>query len=310
MIKQEIILLKIILIILLVSISNCKTYEGKYEAELLGSDNKYFEYEDLSIKYSDHGSGQTIVFVHGLGSSSFTWRFLYKYFSLNYRVISLDLKGFGESSKPFGNDYMVSDQAKIIHSFLVNMNLNDVTLVGNSYGGAVVLSTFLNAKHKIKERISKLVLLDPAAYSQKELPGYVGLLRTPVFNRIALTLWDKNIIAKYVLKEIFHDDSLITDEMITTYSGYLKGSQSHNALIETAKNISSVETESMSTRYNQIDIPVLIIWGEFDEVINKSMGEQLNRDILNSKLVIISDCGHVPQEELPEETIAIIGQFL
>lgn len=297
-------------ILLLISITSCSTYGRSDYQNFIEADVRFFKYEELDIKYTDIGVGNTILFIHGLGSSSFTWRHLYKYYSLDYRVISLDLKGFGDSSKPINRKYTVSDQAKIIHRFIENMDLSDVTLVGNSYGGAVVLSTFLTGDLDLKRRVSHLILLDPAAYNQKKYPGYVTLLRTPFFNRVALGLGSKNFIARVVLKQIFYNDSLITHEMVSTYGGYLRGASSHNALIETAKSISSAETERLSVRYSQIDIPVLIIWGEYDNVISKAMGEQLNRDIPNSELMILNNCGHVPQEELPLDTIDAINKWL
>ncbi|OJF75658.1 MAG: hypothetical protein BKP49_11140 [Treponema sp. CETP13] len=296
--------------LLFLCITSCTTLPKQYDALLIDYDVKHFKYEDSSIKYTETGSGQTILFVHGLGAASFTWRYLYEYYSKNYHVISLDLKGFGDSSKPIDDHYLVSDQAKIIHSFIVNKNLNNVILVANSYGGAVVLTSYLEAKPDIKNSIKKLILLDPAAYFPKKFPGYVALLRTPVLNRMILTFGNKNFLSKFVLKQLFYDKSLITDEMITTYGGFLKGSPVHNALIETAKNIYTPETAALTASYNKITIPVLIIWGKFDTVIDKSIGEELNRNIVNSKLVIIDDCGHAPQEELPDQAIAIINNFL
>ncbi len=303
---------KKILLLTLLSLSslNCTTTAVKELVNnYIDSDIQYYNYNDLDIKFTDHGSGETILFIHGLGSSSFTWRHLYKYYSLEYRVISIDLKGFGNSSKPINKDYLISDQANLVQQFINDLELKDITIIGNSFGGAVALSTYTNADFYTKRKITKLILLDPAAYKQEKLPGYVALLQTPFLNKIALIFGPKNLIANIILKQIFYDDSLITNEMITTYGNFLKGPKSHNALIQTAKSVSSDETIKLSSSYKNIRIPVLIIWGEDDNVIKKQMGEQLNSDIPKSELVILENCGHVPQEESPDLTINIINDF-
>ncbi|MBN2618394.1 MAG: alpha/beta hydrolase [Spirochaetales bacterium] len=289
---------------------SCTTFVDGIADNYMNSDIEYFEYNDLKIRYSDTGSGTPIIFLHGLGASSFTWRYLYKYYSLEYRVISLDLKGFGDSSKPNDNDYRISDQAKIIQKFINEKNLSNVTLIGNSYGGSVALSTFANADTKTKGKISNMILIDPAAYRQEKMPGYISLLQTPLINKLTLYISPKNLIAKIILKLIFYNDSLITDEMVLTYGNLLKDGEAHNALIQTAIGVSDKETSDISSLYKQINIPVLIIWGNNDKIIEKNDGIKLNNDLPKSELVILDDCGHIPQEEQPEITINVINNFL
>lgn len=269
---------------------------------------KHFNYGDLDIQYTDEGEGDPLLFIHGLGSSSYTWRHLNRYYKKFKRVICIDLKGFGDSPKPLNSDYLVENQSDMIIDFIKTMNLKNLTIVGNSYGGTVVLSTYINASDRIKKSIKNLVLMDPAAYDQ-EFPNYIALLRAPIINKLTLTLVPKEIISKLVLKKIFHKDHLITQEMISTYGKYLRGGNSHNALIKTAKNIIAKDIDSFTAKYSEIKIPVLLIWGDKDNVITLDIGKRLNKDILTSTLEVIKNCGHVPQEEHPLKTIEIMDQF-
>jgi pimeloyl-ACP methyl ester carboxylesterase len=68
--------------------------------------------------------------------------------------------------------------------------------------------------------------------------------------------------------------------------------------------------EEISERYKSINIPVLLIWGDKDEIVPLEVGRKLAGNIPNSKLVIVPNCGHVPQEECPRQTIEAIESFL
>ncbi len=171
------------------------------------------------------------------------------------------------------------------------------------------MSSYVSAEPKLQKSIKNLILIDSAAYKQ-EIPGFISLLRTPVVNSLALGLVPNNLNSETVLKELVYNDSLITEEMIQTYGSYLNGSDSHHALIQTANNIIPQNIDSLSAKYQEITIPVLIIWGEEDSIVHKSVGERLHREIAKSTFMAINDCGHIPQEEFPENTIDIINNFM
>lgn len=293
----------------LVLLAGCRTTSEFSGYKFDEGETTYFTYNESEIWYEDKGEGDTLLFVHGFGSSSYTWRYLQDRYSRTNRVICIDLKGFGASSKPFDNNYQLRDQTEIVKEFIKYLDLKDITMIGHSFGGAVVLSTYVESDIEIKSRIENLILIDSAAYEQK-IPDYISLLRTPIINSLALSIVPPNANSERVLKELIYDDSLITTEMIETYGKFLEGSDAQHALIQTAYNIIPDDIDLLSAKYKDIPIPVLIIWGEEDQVIHKSIGERLHKDIKNSTFIALENCGHIPQEEYPYKTINIMDDFI
>jgi pimeloyl-ACP methyl ester carboxylesterase len=278
--------------------------EGLFDME---TGRKTFVHDGVNISYIDRGSGTPMLMLHGFGASSYSWRYIISGFAKEYRVLAVDLKGFGLSDKPNDSNYSVKDQSNIIKYFIKENHLRDVVLVGNSFGGAVALLTSFELRES--GNIKSLILLDSAGYDQ-DFPFFIKILRIPLLNRLSLSLVPNRTNAKMILDKAFWDDSKITEEMVSVYANYIGLSGSHHALIMTAEEIVPNDIASIMQKYKQITVPVLIIWGERDEIIPLSIGQRLAKDIPGARLQIINNCGHAPQEECPEETIYLIKNFL
>lgn len=267
-----------------------------------------FDYHGISIKYTDEGAGRPLIFLHGFGASSYSWRYLTRHFSENYRVIAVDLKGFGLSDKPFDNRYSLREQALIIKSFIENKSLRDVVLVGNSFGGAVAMMTCLEFSGP-QSPIRKMVLIDSPA-SRQDMPNIFALLRTPPFNWLAISLMPPRVAAWATLEKDYFNSSKISDEAVLVYASYLKLPGARSALLRTAEQLVPPNLNHILERYREVTMPVLILWGEEDRTIPLSTGRLLASEIRNSRLMVIPNCGHLPQEECPEQTIEFISDFL
>jgi pimeloyl-ACP methyl ester carboxylesterase len=275
----------------------------------MNSRKSTFEYKGFSINYEDQGQGQPIILLHGFGASTYTWRYFLPYFSKAYRVIAIDLKGHGLSDKPRDNNYSVADQADIIYEFIRVHSLDNVTLVGNSMGGAVSIITYLMQCDHGTNYISKLVLIDSASYKQR-LPDFISILRIPIINKLSICLTSNKYKARNVLKQAIFDRTKITEDMVATYASYLSLPGSSYALTKTAQQIVPSNIDEVTERYKSITIPVLIIWGEKDTIIPLEVGRKLAANIPNSKLVVIPNCGHIPQEECPSQAIEAMESFM
>src|SRR5262249_43701126 len=111
----------------------------------------------VRLHYQDEGKGPLPVLIHGFGASSYPWRHLAPALARDHRVIAVDLKGFGQSDKPFDERYSVFDQADLLAQLIVDKNLHNLTLVGHSFGGGGALLLALQADPSLNGRISKLV---------------------------------------------------------------------------------------------------------------------------------------------------------
>ncbi len=273
------------------------------------SDTKTFFYEGVKIKYDEIGSGEPIILLHGFGVSSYSWHLISKPLSQKNKLFLIDLKGFGSSDKPLDDKYSISDQAEIILSFIQKNNLQNLILIGHSMGGVVALQTVLQCIKTGNNFLKGLILIDSPAYKQR-LPLFIQILRIPVLNKLIFSFLPVKLCTKLLLRKTFFNDNKITDEMVKNYSRSLDMTGSSHALIATANKIVPENTDEITSKYKEIKIPTLIIWGEDDKIIPLPTGQHLEQTIPNSKLVIILDCGHMPQEEKPEETTEIISEFL
>ena len=103
---------------------------------------KYLTVDGVKLAYEEYGHGKPVLFLHGFGASSFSWRFVAQTLSkqLNRRCICLDLMGFGASEKPLDESYTLTRQANLVSGFISKMEIESLSLVGHSYGGGVCLT--------------------------------------------------------------------------------------------------------------------------------------------------------------------------
>lgn len=254
------------------------------------------------------GSGDPILAIHGLGASIYTWRNL-KGRLPNHKLILLDLKGHGESPKPHDQNYSIPDQAELVLQFIREHDLRNLTLMGNSYGGAVSLMVAIKLCQEEPGRLAKLILIGSGGYNQ-DLPWHLKLLRLPVLGWLALHLVPPSMNTLTVLRYSYFKKSLIGWNQIKAYAKPIGSTGGRLALRQVARQAVPENFEDFTAQYPTICVPTLILWGREDRVIPLSIGEKLDHDIPNTKLVILDEVGHVPQEENPEATIEAILKFL
>ena len=255
--------------------------------------------------FESHGSGpRTLILLHGFGATSETWRDILPLLSEDARVILLDLKGFGRALKPQDNRYTLRDHADYVLEFIDRQQLERVVLVGNSFGGAVAIATQMRSS-----RVEGLVLISSAAYPQ-DLPPFIYLLQVPIVSRLILKLVPARQRVKMVLRHAMCDPKLITQERVERHAAFLDLPGSHQAAIATARQIIPDDHSRFLAELKNIPVPSLILWGDSDRVLPTAFATRLHADIPKSTLHILKDCGHVPQEEKPDETAGHILEFL
>ena len=264
----------------------------------------FADIDGLPVHYQEKGTGTPIVLIHGYTSSTYTWKDVFEQLSRTFRVIAVDLKGFGFTAKPDG-DYTRRAQGDLVIRFLDHLKIDQAILCGNSMGGEVSL----NAAVRYPQRILALVLVDSAGVTVSntgsvsppimQMP-FIG----PAFAALALTSdsWIRD-----GLKKSFYDQSKVTDDRVAAYYRPLKtrGGQRAAFQARAQAGLDRVEPE-----IGKIGQPTLIIWGAEDQLIPIDAGRKLNSLIKGSRLVVIDQCGHVPQEEMPERLVREVEAFL
>jgi pimeloyl-ACP methyl ester carboxylesterase len=259
----------------------------------------------LELHATIKGHGNPIVFLHGFGSSSYSFHYLTDALSKKYQTIAIDLKGFGDSPKPDDRRYSVYDQAVLVEHFIQQHHLKNVTLVGHSYGGGVALSLALLRPKLIK----KIVLIDSVAYRQY-IPSMMRDTQIPIVGALGFHL----LPASYEMREsydyLFYDKRKIDKKTLAVMAKNLQKTNAKTVFLSAVKDLVPEDIDEVSKRYKNIKIPTLIIWGDKDVVVRKSTGYRLHRDLKNSKLKVIEKCGHIPHEEKPKEVLKYILDFL
>jgi pimeloyl-ACP methyl ester carboxylesterase len=264
------------------------------------------------LYYAIYGTGQPLLAIHGLGASMYSWREFVKVPNTfpGYQIILIDLKGSGNSEKPHNKNYSILTQRDLVLQFIEELNLKNLTLVGNSYGGAVSLLVAIKLCEPQKPKVlSKLILLDSGGYNLL-LPWYLKLLRTPVLGWLALHILSPKQAAETVLKNAYYNDHLITQEQIAAYAAPIGSRGGRYALLQISKGVIPPDIDKIVAQYPSINVPTYILWGLNDKVIPLKIGEMLHAAIGGSRLELINECGHVPQEEKPAETICWMREFL
>ena len=260
---------------------------------------------DVQIK----GSGPPMLLVHGFASCRYTFRYIIDAFCDTYTTFAIDLLGHGDSPKPKGADYSLYRQSELVRDVIDRHGLENVTLIGHSFGGGVSLKVALDELTDGSSRLKNLVLIGSASFAQK-FPPFIGVLRHPILGRILPPFVPAKVGAKRALRFAYHNRDRITPEQIEGWAVPNRAKGIRYSMRQTALQILPPNLDELTAKYPSIDLPTLLIWGQQDRVVPLSIGKRLHEVLPDSQLKIVPDCGHVPQEEWPELTIDLLRSFL
>jgi len=265
--------------------------------------NKYIKLRNVNINYIEKGKeGNNILFLHGLGGNTSTFRYCIEKISKNNKIYALDLKGFGYSERPLNSNYSLEEQAKILLEFLNKKNITKVIAVGHSMGGEITLLAY----NMNPEKFSKIILIDSSGLENS--PRFLlKFINQPIVDVIYYNLFNKESSFRKVLRTLFFDDTLIDKEVVQNYYTPFKIENSNKAYLNIMKGF---KRYNISDILVDISIPTLVIWGENDTWIDVKYGYKFNKLIKNSKLEIIPEVGHLCIEEKHDITNKIIEDFI
>ena len=253
---------------------------------------------DHTITYSEGGTGDTIVMVHGFGGNKDNWLRFAKFITPKYHVILPDLPGFGESTRLQNAHYNIMAQVDRLNAFCKELRIPKFHIVGNSMGGNISG----NYAAKYPEMIKTLALFDSSGVKspikserdQMNGKGFNPLLtHSPAdYDRLIKFLFVKPPGIPSMAKKILAEQAAID--------------RSFNAKIYQDMLLDNFELEGKLSKISQ---STLILWGDTDRVIDVS-SVSVFQEIKNHKKIIMKDCGHVPMLERPEETASIYLHFL
>jgi pimeloyl-ACP methyl ester carboxylesterase len=269
------------------------------------SASRFADVEGVRVHYQERGSGDVLVLIHGNNSSAYSWTDVFDELAKEFRVVALDLKGFGFTSKPVG-DYRVETQAALVVGLLDRLGIERATLCGSSMGGGVALAAAIN----YPQRVSSLILVDSSAFEEVRsaaalAPAYV---RWPYIGSAVTALaLTSDALVRDGLRKSFYDESKVTGARVEAYYRPLRTRDGQRAarLVRDQRDYTQIENS-----LDKIRQPALVIWGAQDRLISLEDGKRLHSKLSNSRFVVFENCGHLPQEEMPERFVREVWGFM
>jgi 2-hydroxy-6-oxonona-2,4-dienedioate hydrolase len=279
-----------------IDLDRYKIEKNKFKTKKVNGYNIiYTESENASLKH--------VLFIHGIGASLLGWRDIPDALSEQFHTIAVDLIGFGGSDKPKEADYTIKGFSKFILDFIQAIGITNekICIVGHSLGGYIALQFAIQNK----KLVEKLVLIDPSGKLNEPTTLLSSYYKAA--NESAPPLkYDK-------LKKVFEDMYALSSSLLPSVVGIfldtIEKPYALNAFNSAFENSTRKEIESNELK--KIDIPCLILWGEYDNLIpGKQYAMKFLNDLSNSKLEVIPDSGHAPFVEKTSLVYTRIQKFL
>ena len=268
--------------------------------------SQFIEVNEMQVHYRDEGDGFPIVLVHGTAASLHTWDAWTHELKKTNRVIRIDLPAFGITGPNKNADYSLEAYTTFLHSFLEKLQLKKFHIAGNSLGGNIAW----NYTADYPENVEKLILVDASGLpTNKQPPAIFKMAKTPLLKTLFLYVTPKILIKKYI-EEVYADDSKITDALVDRYHKMVLRVGNRKAFIDRAKTDFGLDSIVNINKLKSIQTPTLLIWGAQDFWIPLGNGIRMDRILVNSKLEVLENSGHVPMEENPNESLEILKNFL
>lgn len=270
--------------------------------------SRFVGVDGVSVHFQEFGqpADPTLILIHGFTASVYVWKTAAPILAARgFHVVAVDLLGFGFSDKPAWFDYSITSQGRMISRFMNRLGIGRATIVGSSYGGAVAATLALD----YPERVEKLVLVDAVCNDDQKKHPILRLAAIPGIGEVITPfLVDSRAFLRYRMHGTLApaNHHLITEERINSIHRPLKAADAHHSLLATSRNWHANRIERDAHLINQ---PTLIIWGEEDKVIPIRDGYKLHDSILNSRLIVVKNCGHVPHEEKSEVFTELVAEF-
>ena len=276
---------------------------AELEKRYVASSPQMLDVNGLKVHYKETGpqAAPALLLMHGFGSSLQAWDDWSLKLEQKYRVIRLDLPGFGLTGASPANDYSEEKDLAILTHFADKLGLEKFSIIGHSMGGKMAWTLAATQP----ERVQALVLMAPDGFPEAkdigtkpyEVPAVMGLI--------------KYFLPKYLVRKsiepAFAEADALSDARVNRYYDMLRAPGVRAAILERSNQ--TIYTDPVP-RLKAIKAPTLLIWGEQDQMIPSTNAKSYASVLSNSTTVLVPKLGHLLQEEQPEKGLTAVMQFL
>jgi len=267
----------------------------------------FIDVDGVRVHYQEAGdvNAPAMVLIHGFTSSTLVWSKVFlRLAEAGYRVIALDMLGYGYTAKPRNGEYTIEGQAKLVMRLLDALRIPRAIIIGSSYGGAVAATCALD----YPDRVEKVILVGAVNNNRPLAFMLMRLFGSPVVGDVVspLLIGSRRLLRRR-MKRVYDEHSWVLDERrVDARHLPLRAAGTQRAIIRTVR---SWDAERISKDAHLISQPTLLLWGENDREIPLADGERLHSKIAGSRLIVFLNCGHLPHEEYPEEFTNVVSDF-
>lgn len=291
-------------------------FEGLFR--LPGDRSPLLRIHDVRVKGSrlstlTAGSGTShVILLHGLGSTKTSFYETVAALASRYRVHTLDLPGFGSSSKPARAPYDAAYFARAVLRFMDTLAIDRAHLVGNSMGGRIALEVGLAAPGRVRS----LGLLAPAlAFLRgREFAPLVRLLR-PELGVIPHSFGERRVKGQFwnMFARPERLDPEVSEIACQEFLRIFRSRAARVAFYGAARSIyldPPHGEKGFWTRLARLERPAMFVWGSHDRLVPAKFAAHVAEVLPEARQTVLEECGHVPQVELPETTNRLLHGFL
>ncbi|MFE3191458.1 alpha/beta fold hydrolase [Nocardia sp. NPDC059240] len=271
-----------------------------------------YECDGVRIAYLRRGeSGPPVVMLHHAGAAHVVWMPQINALAGQYRVYALDLPGFGSSAKNLTDDpaggFTLARYTELIHRFLVEHELTDVSLIGNCLGGAITLNTTRQHPELIRAAVAMNPLTESTVLHGRLGPAARLDRAAPEAVIQALEHWHTpRWLARATVRYWFTRRRAFRE---SPYTGALSAGYPAKSLLRVIRDLSSFAALDDWPDRDGLP-PICTIWGTRNRVLSAAAGRALNDRLRPDRAEYIDDGGHVPMLEQAAQVTAILTEFL
>jgi pimeloyl-ACP methyl ester carboxylesterase len=292
----------IVIVALLIGCAGCPQFQTA-PARYPAPESSFTVVSGRRIHFVDRGdkAKPAIVFIHGFASALVVWKRLMKALEPDYRVLALDLPGFGYSDKRRG-DYSPQGLADLVDAFLAQRKVAKAHVVAHSWGSSVALALAL--RHK--QRVGRMALLGAWIYDDQIVP-FLRWSKVRGLGELLFSLFYKERIGDRFALAFYHPERFVQHQAVGHVRQALRRPGAVRAALAATRQQRLADQEKY---YNRINHPTLLVWGRQDGVALVKYGERLSRDLANARLRVFGQCGHFPMLEAYGATLNAIRRHL
>lgn len=279
---------------------------SKLKEKYADSESRIIQIDDMNIHYKDEGQGPVLILVHGVCSSLHTWDGWTDRLKDRYRIIRLDVPGFGLTGPAHDPSlYQIDPAVKLFEKIVNELKLDKFSLAGNSMGGYIAWKYTL----KNPDKVEKLILVDSVGFPQP-LPWFISLASNPLVRPGARYIMPRFIFDK-VVYQVYGDKSKITQKVKDRYFELAMRDGNKDAMVDVFKEFrKQSKDKNLSRGIKDIRPPTLVMWGTKDALIPFKYFESWKKELPKAKFIQYEGAGHIPMEEIPDQTARDADLFL